>query len=125
VRQFTEAKSMLNLLFRSMRREGTRYNIRSNHSIKYCFTCTQNAHVDKNHPIKKHIHSYAPAFVDVVVIGRFTKKPLFTCRHSQGCAMCSHSFSPRDKSVKKTKGAKKASNKDFNNFKYHTDISSF
>jgi hypothetical protein len=98
-----------------MRREGVRYNIRSNQTLKYCRQCLDNSHCDRDHPNKKLFNMWGNVGTpDVVVITRFTKKPLFTCRHSHGCKRCSHTAQPYDKAVKKAKGARKEGRKFYN-----------
>ena len=103
-----------------MRREGVKWNIRSNHSLKYCYMCEHNIHVDKNGKCKS-IDTTSPVVVlpaDCVPIARFTSKPLYTCSHSQGCRApnCCKRDKPRHKSDNKKKGCNKAAgkmNKDF------------
>ena len=114
------------ILFYSMRREGVKYNIRTNRTLKYCTSCMRNDHVDRDHPIRRHQLGYifSSALVDVVPIGRFTKKPLFACRHSHGCKQCSHTFVPYDKAVKKAKGNRKQESKS-GTIKYALDICGF
>eukprot|EP01115_Flamella_aegyptia_P014395 TRINITY_DN818_c0_g1_i1.p1 TRINITY_DN818_c0_g1~~TRINITY_DN818_c0_g1_i1.p1 ORF type:complete len:105 (-),score=7.64 TRINITY_DN818_c0_g1_i1:65-379(-) len=89
-----------------MRRDGVRYGIRSNHTLKYCTTCLVNGHRDKDTKCEaiRTGRLYEPG---IVAIARFTKKPLFTCSHSQGCLMCSHRSRPHHKSHGKIKGSKK------------------
>ena len=53
---------------------------------------------------------YSSALVDTVIIGKLTLQPLFSCRHSHGCKMCSHSHKPYTKAVK-AKGNRKEGNK--------------
>eukprot|EP01115_Flamella_aegyptia_P014396 TRINITY_DN818_c0_g2_i1.p1 TRINITY_DN818_c0_g2~~TRINITY_DN818_c0_g2_i1.p1 ORF type:complete len:109 (-),score=1.47 TRINITY_DN818_c0_g2_i1:4-330(-) len=92
-----------------MRRDGVKYGIRTNHSLKYCYMCVRNEHIDKNLKCDgirtcSWNNSLPPG---VIPFARFTKKPLFTCSHSQGCHMCSHRTKPHHKSQGKIKGSKK------------------
>lgn len=70
-----------------MRREGRRKNIRTNHTVKYCWQCVEGAHPDKR------------------------RKGRFQCKNSHGrCKICSEN--PTRKASAKIKGKRKEARRD-------------
>src|SRR5690348_13428808 len=88
-----------------MRREGKRYGVRTNQTVKFCFQCLNGEHNTKG--LASGVHAIRE--VNVVVFRSIPQKPKFCCKSNHGhhgrCWMCS--YHPFSKSAGKVKGRNK------------------